>query len=81
MGCAGQVLGHASIGSGAGEGVGHLLITALGEDGGRGQSLVVEGIGDGQGAAGEQFPHLAIRISLSYSGHSVPSTRTGPPRD
>ncbi|MEU8033996.1 hypothetical protein AB0C13_36265 [Streptomyces sp. NPDC049099] len=53
LGGAGKVLGDASVGVGSGEGVGQQSVTGLGEGGRRGQGRGVEGIRNGQGAAGE----------------------------
>ncbi len=65
---AGQVLGHSAVIPGAGEGVGQQPVTVLGESGGRGQGARVEGVGDGQRVAGQQFPGPAVGIVSAWSG-------------
>ncbi|MGT2530864.1 hypothetical protein ACU4GG_30215 [Streptomyces nojiriensis] len=64
-----QVLCHPPVSARPGEAVRQQRIALLGEGGRRAQCFRVEGVRDGEGAAGEQFPHSAVGIRLTRGRH------------
>ncbi|MFM9500263.1 hypothetical protein ACKI1Q_42655, partial [Streptomyces galilaeus] len=68
FGRSGQIVGHPPVGSGPGESVVQQSVAVLGKGGGRGQGLGVEGVRDGEGAAGEHFPRAVVRVLRAGCG-------------
>jgi hypothetical protein len=64
----GEVLGEASVGAGACEGVGQQPVTVFGKRLRRGQMRGIEGVRDRQGAAGKEFSYPAVRVCLARQG-------------
>ncbi len=69
LGGPGQVLSHSPVGAGAGEGIGQQPVTVPGEGRRGGQRLCVKRVGDGQRAAGQEFPNPAVRVFPTRGGH------------